>query len=92
MVNYFISVVLTESSCDRNYLMKYVVDRKVLFRGRQYWFKATASDKRYELFCNGWLIGGLCIDEVLIYKERAPYITSVDLLKALISLFNLFPL
>lgn len=92
MVNDSISVVLTESCCERNYLMKRVIDRPLWFRGRRYWFKATASDVRYNLYCNGCCIGDLYIDEVLIYDEKAPFIKSRDLLKSLLAMFNLFPI
>lgn len=91
MISNSISVVLTESSCERNYLMKKVVGRSIYFRGRKYWFKATTSEVRYDLYCNGWCIGDLYIDEVLIYEERAPFIKSVELLKSLLAMFNLFP-
>ena len=92
MVNNSISVVLTKSCCERNYLMGRVIDRSIWFRGRKYWFKATTSEVRYDLYCNGWCIGDLYIDEVLIYSERAPFIKSEDLLKSLLAMFNLFPI
>lgn len=91
MVNNSISVVLTKSCCERNYLMKIVIGRSIYFRGRKYCFKETTSEVRYDLYCNGWCIGDLYIDEVIIYKERAPFIKSEDLLKSLLAMFNLFP-
>ena len=91
MENNSISVVLTKSCCERNYLMKMVVGRSTYFRGRKYCFKATTSEMQYDLYCNGWCIGGLYIDKVLIYKERASFIKSEDLLKSLLAMFNLFP-
>lgn len=91
MVNNSISVVLTKSCCERNYLMKVVIDRSVYFRGRKYCFKATTSQVRYDLYCNGWCIGVLHIDKVLIYEEKTLFIKSEDLLKSLLAMFNLFP-
>lgn len=91
MVNNSISVVLAKSCCERNYLVRKVIDRPIWFRGRQYWFKATESKVIYDLYCNGWRIGDLYINEVSIYKERTPFIKSADVLKSLVAMFNLFP-
>ena len=91
MVNKSISVVLAKGCCERNYFMKIVVGRSIYFRGRKYCFKATDSEAVYDLYCNGWCIGGFYIDKVLIYEERAPFIKSEDLLKSLLAMFNLFP-
>lgn len=91
MVNKSISVVLAKGCCERNYFMKIVIGRSIYFRGRKYCFKETTSEVQYDLYCNGQCIGVLCIDEVSIYKERAPFIKSEDLLKSLLAMFNLFP-
>lgn len=91
MVSNSISVVLARGCCERNYLFSRVIGHSVWFRGRKYWFEVTDSGSRYDLFCNGCLIGDLYIDEVLIYEERAPFIKSEDLLKSLLAMFNLFP-
>lgn len=91
MVNNSISVVLANGCCNRNYILSKVIGRSVWFRGRKYWFEVTGVESRYDLFCNGRIIGDLYIDEVLIYEERSNYIKSVDTLKALLSMFNFFP-
>lgn len=91
MVNNSLSVVLAVSSCDRNYLMRSVVNRPIWFRGRKYWFVETKIRSRYDLYCNGVLIGDLYIDKILIYDEYSHIIKSVDVLKSLIAMFNLFP-
>ena len=85
-----ISVVLTDSCCNRNYILSKVIGHSVWFRGRKYWFVVTESELKYDLFCNGRLIGDLYIDEVLVYEEMSHFIKSVSLLKSLISMFNLF--
>lgn len=91
MVNSSISVVLADRCCNRNYILSKVIGRSVWFRGRKYWFVVTGVESRYDLFCNGRIIGDLYIDEILIYEEMSPSIKSEDTLKALISMFNLFP-
>lgn len=91
MVNNSISVVLADSCCNRNYILSKVIGRYVWFRGRKYWFEVTGAESRYDLFCNGRLIGDIYIDEVLVYEEMSNYLKSVDELKTLISMFNLFP-
>lgn len=90
MVKNSISVVLTDSCCERNYILSKVIGHYVWFRGRRYWFEVTGHESKYDLFCNGYLIGDLYIDEVLIYEEMSHFIKSVDVLKSLISMFNLF--
>lgn len=91
MANNSISVVLADSCCNRNYILSKVIGRSVWFRGRKYWFEVTGVETRYDLFCNGHLIGDFYIDEVLVYEEKSYSIKSVDELKTLISMFNLYP-
>lgn len=91
MVNNSISVVLADGCCNRNYILSKVIGHSVWFRGRKYWFEVTGIESRYDLFCNGRIIGDLYIDEILIYEEMSHSIKSVDTLKTLISMFDLFP-
>lgn len=92
MEKHSVSVVLADSCCSRNYLLSKVVNRPVWFRGRKYWFEVTGLENKYDLFCNGYLIGDLYIDEILIYEETSRFINSESLLRSLVSMFNLFPL
>lgn len=91
MENSSISVVLANSCCNRNYILSKVIGRCVWFRGRKYWFEVTGIESRYDLFCNGRLIGDIYIDEVLVYEEMSYYIRTEDELKTLVSMFNLYP-
>lgn len=91
MVSNSISVVLADSCCKRNYMLSRVVGHSVWFRGRKYWFEVTGSERKYNLFCNGYLIGDLYIDEVLIFDDTSRFINLKDELMSLISMFNLYP-
>lgn len=92
MVNYCISIDLTPSCCNPNYLEHVCRSRVRIFRGRKYEFAWNPVSSSAGLVCNGVLIGVVDKGCLGIFPKFSTLGLSKSSLSSLIALFNLYPL
>ena len=87
-----LSVRLHYSCCSYNYLLNSILGASVWMYGRKYYWGRTGKDTKFSLFCNGHIIGCLDVDTIHIFSSTLMYCPNESFLKALMALFNLYPL
>ena len=92
MESYSLSIRLANGCCNPNYLKKCLSRGSVVMYGRKYHWEKGRSDLFYTLYCNHKPIGNLQIDTIRIDSKEMIYCPNESFLKALIALFNLYPL
>ena len=92
MANYCLSIVLTPSCCNRNYLENVCKIRSKMFRGRRYEFAWSPASSVAGLFCNDVLIGVVDKGTLGIYSQFSALGLTKSSLSSLMALFNLYPL
>lgn len=86
-----LSVRLTDSCCNSNYLQKALKRSSVVMYGRKYHWEQGKSELYYSLYCNHKCIGSLQYGIIRIESAGLLYCPNESFLKALIALFNLYP-
>lgn len=92
MANFCISIALSPSCCNRNYLENVSRYRSRIFRGRKYQFVWLSAASTAGLECNGVLIGIIAKGQLGIYPQFSSLGFTDSSLGSLIALFNLYPL
>ena len=92
MGNISLSVRLASCCCSYNYLLNSILGASVWMYGRKYHWERTSKDTKFSLLCNGRIIGYLDVDTIHIFSSTLIYCPNESFLKALIALFNLYPL
>ena len=92
MANYCVSIELSPSCCNRNYLESVCGIRARSFRGRKYEFMWSSVSLTAGLVCNGVLIGVVDKGCLGIFPQFSKLGFTKSSLSSLMSLFNLYPL
>ena len=92
MANYCLSIALTPSCCNRNYLENVCKIRSKMFRGRRYEFAWGPVSSVAGLFCNDVLIGVVDKGCLGIFPQFSALGLTKSSLSSLMALFNLYPL
>ena len=92
MAYYYVSIELSPSCCNRNYLENVCRLRAMMFRGRRYEFVWSSISSTAGLFCNGVLIGVVDKGCLGVFPQFSALGFTKSSLSSLMALFNLYPL
>lgn len=92
MANYCLSINLSPSCCNRNYLESVCSIKARSFRGRKYEFVWSSVSSTAGLVCNGVLIGIVDKGYLCIFPQFSALGFTKSSLSSLMALFNLYPL
>lgn len=92
MANYYLSIDLAPSCCNRNYLENVCKIRAKMFRGRKYGFAWSSVSSTAGLVCNGVLIGVVDKGRLGIFPQFSALGLTKSTLSSIMAAFHLYPL